>query len=120
MSGGSEQSTAIRKDAMIKALEATMGIVKQATDMVGIHRTTHYKWLEDDPEYKTRVADITELLLDFLETKAVKLVNDGDTAMTIFMLKTRAKKRGYIERQELTGPDGGPIEVKQITGMQVT
>lgn len=102
---------------MLKALESTLGIVKQAADMVGIHRTTHYLWMSEDPDYKSAVADINELMLDFLESKAVKLVNDGDTAMTIFMLKCRAKKRGYVERTE-TELSGG-LDVKQVTGMEI-
>jgi len=39
----------------------------------------------------------------------------SDTAL-IFYLKCKGKKRGYVERTEVTGADGGPIEL--ITGMQ--
>lgn len=95
-----ENSTQLRKDAMIKALEQTLGVVKPACDMVGISRQSHYNWMKEDEVYKLSVEDITEVMLDYLESKAMKLVNDGDTSMTIFMLKCRAKKRGYIERTE--------------------
>lgn len=107
-----ENSTQLRKDAMIKALEQTLGVVKPACDMVGISRQSHYNWMKEDESYKASVEDIVEVMLDYLESKAMKLVNDGDTAMTIFMLKTRAKKRGYVERTEQDiNVTGAPIQI---------
>ena len=35
-------------------------------------------------------------------------IGDNSTAATIFYLKNKSKKRGYIERQEITGADGMP------------
>lgn len=104
---------------MVKALESTLGIVKQACDIIGLSRQSHYDWLKEDPVYKQSVDDIAEMAIDYVESKAMKLITDGDTAMTIFYLKCRAKKRGYVERTEITGADGGPLELKQITGMTV-
>jgi hypothetical protein len=39
----------------------------------------------------------------------MKLIKDGNVAATIFFLKTQGKRRGYIERQEVTGAEGAPI-----------
>ncbi len=46
------------------------------------------------------------------ETSPLKLmeaVENGEIAAIIFRLKTKGKKRGYVERQELTGADNQPI-----------
>ncbi len=102
----SEITTAARKQAMLEALTLSFGVIAHAAKQVGIDRTTHYTWLEDDPGYKAAVADLKEYKKDFIESKLIKLINDGDTAATIFAAKTQLKDRGYVERSEITGADG--------------
>ena len=100
------ESTAKMKAAMLEALKVSFGIIAHAAQQVGINRTTHYTWLDSDPEYKAAVAELKEYKKDFIESKLIKLINEGDTAATIFAAKTQLKDRGYIERTELTGADG--------------
>jgi hypothetical protein len=97
------------KKAMLAALDKSLGIVKTACQEVGIARQTHYNWMEADPDYKQAVESIGEGVIDFVESKLHTLIVNGDTAATIFYMKTKAKKRGYVERQELTGADNQPI-----------
>jgi hypothetical protein len=98
-----------KKRAFIEALEANLGIVTKAAAAVGMSREIHYHWLKNDAEYKFAVEQVDDMVLDFAESKLHSLINDGDTAATIFYMKTKGKKRGYIERQELTGADNQPI-----------
>jgi hypothetical protein len=102
-------STDTRKQAMLHALEKTLGVVTSAARQVGIERTTHYNWMKEDPDYKRAVESIEDIALDFAESKLHTMIQNEDTAATIFYLKTKGKKRGYIERQELTGNEGAPI-----------
>lgn len=101
----------IQKKAMVKAMEKSLGIVKTACENVGIARSTHYLWMEEDANYKAEINDLLELKRDFVESKLLKLVDGGDTAATIFAAKSLLKSRGYIERQEITGADG-PVVIK--------
>lgn len=102
-------SKEIKKKAMLEALEKSLGVVTTAARSIGIERTTHYKWRKDDPEYSEAVKDIEEMAIDFVESHLHQLIAQGDTASTIFYLKTKGKKRGYVERQEITGEEGQPI-----------
>jgi len=95
-----------KKESIINALEQTLGVVTSACKIVGINRSTFYRWLEDDAEFKRDVNDISNIALDFAESKLHEQIRDNNTTATIFYLKTKGKKRGYIERQEITGADG--------------
>ncbi len=99
-------SDTIKKD-MITALEASLGVVSDACKSVNISRQTHYRWLEEDAEYKAEVDSLLDYTLDFVEGKLHSLIKDGDTSATIFYLKTKGKKRGYVERQEIQHESAG-------------
>jgi hypothetical protein len=90
------------KKAMLEALEKSLGVVTSACRSVGVGRTTHYLWLEKDPEYRKAVQDVENVAIDFAETHLHMQIKDGNPSSTIFYLKTKGKKRGYIERQEIS------------------
>ena len=123
------QNATLKKNAMLKALESTLGVVTSACQIVGIDRTTHYLWLSNDEDYKAKVESLTDLAIDFAESQLFELIKgahrevstpDGEviriqdapnTSATIFYLKTRGKKRGYVERTELAGVNDAPIQI---------
>lgn len=86
---------------MIQSLEKTLGIVTDAAKLTGIDRTTHYNWMESDKDYKTKVDSINDIAIDFVESKLHDKIKEGDTTAIIFYLKTKGKKRGYVERSEV-------------------
>jgi len=104
-----QNRTVQQKKLMIEALEKTLGVVTTACKSSGIPRTTHYRWMNEDAEYASAVNDLENLTLDFAESQLYQQIKQGNTTATIFFLKTKGKKRGYIERQELTGAEGKPL-----------
>jgi hypothetical protein len=105
---------------MIAALEKSMGIVTSACKKAKIARSTHYGWMTDDPEYKAAVDALSDVALDFAESKLMQSINNGSDTATIFYLKTKGKKRGYIERSEVTGADGKDLVApQQLTKEQI-
>jgi len=89
------------KKALLEALEKSLGIVTSACKSVGINRTTFYKYLKDDEEFKKQVDELDNIALDFAESQLHQQMKNGVPASTIFYLKTKGKKRGYTERQEI-------------------
>jgi hypothetical protein len=100
------------KNAMLDALEKSLGVVTTACRSVGIGRTTHYLWLEQDAEYRKAVDELQNMTLDFAESQLHKQIKEGNTTATIFYLKTKGKKRGYVERQEIQVD--GAVESKVV------
>ena len=96
------------KKALLEALEKSLGVVTTACKRAEVGRTTYYDWYNNDEEFKKQVDDIANIALDFAESQLHKQIADNSTSATIFYLKTKGKKRGYIERQEITGADGAP------------
>jgi Response regulator containing CheY-like receiver, AAA-type ATPase, and DNA-binding domains len=105
--------TVTHKKAMLQALEKTLGIVTDAATMAGIERRTHYRWYNEDAEYKKAVDAIGDLVLDMAESSLHRQVKADNIAATIFYLKTKGKKRGYIEKQEIgfTDNEGKDIQI---------
>ena len=102
----------INKKAILEALEKSLGVVTTAVKLVGISRSTFYKWIQEDQEFAKKVKDIENITLDFVESQLHKQIRDGNTPSTIFYLKTKGKKRGYYEKQQLDmTTDDEPIKI---------
>lgn len=91
----------MRKKLMLSALQKTLNNVTAACKIANVPRRTFYDWLENDPEFKKETEEIPEMVVDFAEDALLKKIKSGDTIATIFYLKTKGKKRGYIEKQEI-------------------
>ena len=91
---------------MVEALEKSLGVVTTACKSVCIARSTHYEWYGSDDKYKKAVDDIGDVALDFAESQLHKQIQSGEVSSTIFYLKTKGKKRGYVEKTEVEQSGG--------------
>jgi hypothetical protein len=89
------------KKKLLQALEDHHGIVTNACKAVNVGRSTFYKWINEDEDFKKAVDEVQDVAIDFVESKLFQQIDEGNPTSTIFYLKTKAKKRGYIERQEI-------------------
>lgn len=94
---------------MLEALERSLGIVSTAAEKAGIDRATHYRWLQDDPEYREAVRMVEERTIDFAESHLHALIKDKNPQAVIFYMKTKGKTRGYVERQEIQMTERPPL-----------
>jgi hypothetical protein len=104
----------ITKEAFIIAYRENFGNITIACHACGISRTMYQGWMKNDDEFKKALAEIEpeELMLDWGEHKLMERITKGDTLATMFLLKTKGKRRGYIEKTEVLHE--GDV-VKQIT-----
>jgi len=95
---------------MADAIKKGKGILTAAATVLGCARQTVAVYIERYPTVKVAYEEAKESTIDFVESRLLKNIDNGDTTAMIFYLKTQGKRRGYVERQEVTGKDGGPIE----------
>ena len=111
---------------LFELLSNNGGIVTDACQDLGISRVALYNWKKADEKFAVRVAMAVDRGVDRLEDEAKSRALDGneepvyyqgkvcgyirkksDTLM-IFLLKAHRSK--YRERQEISGPDGAPLQ----------
>jgi hypothetical protein len=88
-------STAIRKKAMIEAMQNSLGNITYSTRSIGVSRASHYGWMRTDENYKKQIEECKEIALDFVEAALMKLISKGKTSAIIYFLKHRGRSRGY-------------------------
>lgn len=99
---------------IVKALEETHGLLTMAAKRAGVTYRTVQRYIHDYPTVAQAVQDSKDAMLDFAEGKLMQNIKDGDNTAIIFYLKTQGKLRGYVERQEVSGLGGGPIQHQVI------
>lgn len=124
------------KKEILESLETHKGIVTSACASIRCPRSTYYNYYNTDPDFKDAVDAIQDVAIDFVESKLMEKINGvttqtfnqkgepviyelppSDTAI-IFFLKTKGKKRGYIERMEVDNLT--PIQVMTLDPLNDT
>jgi len=91
----------LKKDALLQALENSLGIVSTACNRSGISRSSFYKWYKEDDEFRKKVDEIDNVKLDYVETKLFKNIENEKEKSIIFYLQHKGHKRGYVQRQNI-------------------
>jgi hypothetical protein len=108
---GMATNSDILKKRMVEALESSLGVVTTACKEVEIARSTHYEWYKSDEEYRKQVDSIQDIALDFAESQLHQNIKKGDVTSTIFFLKTKGKRRGYVEKSEVDMNAKGGVQL---------
>ena len=109
------KSEHLKKEQLLKALEKSLGIVSTACESIGISRTTYYKYYNEDKDFKWSVDSIGDIALDCAESQLFELIKEKNVTAIIFYLKTKGKKRGYIEKQESRDNSNNITGIKLIS-----
>jgi GTP cyclohydrolase II len=100
---------ALTIEQIAHALERKAGNITDAARSLKVTRHALYKRIHSDETLQQVLVDAREALVDVAESQLLKQIKVGNTAAIIFTLKTQGKSRGYVERTEITGADGGAI-----------
>ena len=99
-------------EQVIEAIEHSNGLLAAAARELGISRRTVYNYVTKYPTIAKALEDARETNLDYAEGQLMKAVKAGNVTAIMFLLKTVGKSRGYVDRQEVTGADGGPLSIR--------
>jgi hypothetical protein len=108
-----------KRKKFLEVLKKQHGNVSRACEAFGITRTTYYAWLKEE-KFRENSENLLESLIDEAESSLHELIRGvtvenkakgkeeevtvykkaPDAYSVVFFLKTRGKKRGYIETIE--------------------
>ena len=97
---------------MLDAIKKNGGAVYLAARELGCAPNTIYNRMKKTPALKQAVEDARGEVVDYAEQKLRLAILNGEPWAIAMALKTIGKHRGYVERQEVTGADGGAVIVK--------
>ncbi len=98
--------------SIIEALKKTHGMIYLAAEDLGCAAITIYRRAEKVAAVRETIDSYRGKLVDKAELKLEQAVLNGEPWAIQITLRTIGKHRGYVERQEVTGADGGAVMVK--------
>ena len=114
-----------KAEDFIEAIQGSGGIISTIARKVGCTWRTAQRYIENHPTVKIAYADERESILDLSESvvyRNIALAQEiqktglsADTSDAKWVLSRIGKDRGWAERQEITGKDGGPVEHRDVT-----
>lgn len=104
-------------EVLIKALVKSGGTITEAAVKLNMSREALHRRIARSIKLQEAVHTIRESMLDLAESKLMSSIKNGEPWAVCFYLKCQGKGRGYTERSEVTGPNGGPIAVSPFERM---
>ena len=95
---------------MVDELTRTKGMVYIAAENLGCTPQTVYNYVNKYPAVAAAKELAEGKVLDQAELALYKAILNGEPWALQFVLKTKGKKRGYVERQEVAGVEDQPLE----------
>jgi hypothetical protein len=99
---------------VIEALHECKGMMYLTAQRLGCDPDTVQNYCKRYPRVMAVKKSYQGRLVDTAELKLWQAVNNGDLHAAMFVLRTLGRDRGYGEKTEITGKDGGPIQHAHI------
>lgn len=99
------------KATIVEAIRGTGGVVSSIASRLDCSWNCAKKYIEKWPETVQAYEDEKEAILDLCESVLYAAIKNGDTQSAKWLLATKGKERGFVERREVTGENGAPLTV---------
>ena len=103
-----------RVAAVIAAIQDTHGLLSLAARRLGCRDDTIRAYAKRHITVAAALREERERMKDIAEGSLFKQVILGEGWAVKYYLSTQAKDRGYVERYEHSGPQGGPIPIEHM------
>jgi len=100
-----------QKSDIKKAIQGSGGYISEIARRLKCDWHTADKYIKEFELTEDLIIE-DERATDRAEIKLMEAIEDGEIAAIIFRLKTKGKKRGYVERQEVTGAGGDKVIIQ--------
>jgi|YNPBryunderm2012_1023409.scaffolds.fasta_scaffold23630_2 hypothetical protein len=97
-----------------EALRKARGLKSRAAKLLGCTTRLLDYYCQRYKTCRDACSEARNEILDMGEAKLWEQVAKGEGWAVCFLLKTIGRSRGYVERHEISGPDGGPMAVQWI------
>jgi hypothetical protein len=112
-------------ETVLSAISGSGGIKTVIAQRLGVSRWTVDNYLEKWASAKQAYENEEDINLDIAEsvlTTNIRIAHKlqtqtgvpQDTADAKWYLSRKGKRRGYVERSEVTGADGGPLVIEYV------
>ena len=92
---------AFGEQKVVEALTACRGNIQQTAARLGVNRRTIHRWMEKSPTLRARRDGLREKILDKAEENVFAALDRDNLRVSMFILRTLGKNRGYTERREV-------------------
>jgi hypothetical protein len=98
------------KDALFRA----SGLLRPAAAVLGVSVQGLRARINRNQSLQKALIDAREQIVDKAEESLWNCIDKQEPWAVALVLKTLGKNRGYVERQEVTGADSGPVDVRVV------
>jgi len=102
------------KAKFLKSLYQNLGLVNVACKELNISKEILENEISLDADFKNKVEQVKEYVLDFVEGKLLENIANNDTRSIIYFLDAKGKKRGYGEQEKTEGTQLKLFEVEVL------
>ena len=103
-------------EQIIEALRKTKGLIGLAADELKCDRKTIYNHVKKSAAVRDALESVRERNLDVAESKLLGAIDTGESWAITYYLSRIGRERGYGDRNELTGLNGGALVIRLTWG----